>query len=313
MSHFRVMVIGKDPEFQLAPFHEYECTGRKDEFVVGQDITQELLSHMNDGDKPAALSDVLEWHGLEDHVYEREEDAISADEEYQYAVVKDGKLVKAVRFTNPNKKWDWWVIGGRWSNAYKLKPGVLPMARSTSGAFRSEPRTGYGDQARKGDIDFAFIEEAASKKGRILYQRYTQALTPELTSAFVALPTWEELREQNQGVGIDGIRGIFHGGVRGEVRNKLKEYGVTDGFFWDSEEAQKMLRMTEDQFADYEGRRSWVPYAVVHERNWIARGEMGWFGMSSPTGDYDEYVNKVRELVLSLPDDAIITNVDCHI
>lgn len=313
MSHFHVMVIGKDPEFQLAPFHEYECTGRKDEFVVGQDITQELLSQVEDSDSHVSLSDVLEWYRLEGKTYTDEEEAKS-EQEFSYVIVDDkGALVKAVRFTNPNKKWDWWVIGGRWRNAYKLKSGVLPMSRSTPGVFRSERRAGYGDQARKGDIDFAFIEDAASKKGRILYQQHVQALTPKLISAFVTLPTWEELREQNPGMEIGAVRDIYHGGVRGIVRNKLKEHGVTDGFFWDSEGAQEMLRMTEDQFADYKGRRSWVPYAVVHERNWIARGEMGWFGMSSPTGDYDEYVNKVRELVFSLPDNTIITNVDCHI
>lgn len=26
MSHFTVLVIGDDPELQLAPYHEYECT-----------------------------------------------------------------------------------------------------------------------------------------------------------------------------------------------------------------------------------------------------------------------------------------------
>ena len=31
MSHYTVLVIGDDPEKQLAPFHEFGCTGIDDE------------------------------------------------------------------------------------------------------------------------------------------------------------------------------------------------------------------------------------------------------------------------------------------
>lgn len=30
MSHFNTLVAGNDPEWNLAPFHEYECTGVDD-------------------------------------------------------------------------------------------------------------------------------------------------------------------------------------------------------------------------------------------------------------------------------------------
>ena len=41
MSHFTVLVIGENPEKQLAPYHEYECTDRADEYVQDVDITEE--------------------------------------------------------------------------------------------------------------------------------------------------------------------------------------------------------------------------------------------------------------------------------
>jgi hypothetical protein len=41
MSHFSVLVIGPEPEKQLAPYHEFECTGTDDEFVKDIDITEE--------------------------------------------------------------------------------------------------------------------------------------------------------------------------------------------------------------------------------------------------------------------------------
>lgn len=42
MSHFCVYVVGEDPAYQLAPFHEYECTGQADEFIKSVDETAKL-------------------------------------------------------------------------------------------------------------------------------------------------------------------------------------------------------------------------------------------------------------------------------
>lgn len=41
MSHFSILVIGNDVEKQLAPYHEFECTGKLDEFVIDHDVTAE--------------------------------------------------------------------------------------------------------------------------------------------------------------------------------------------------------------------------------------------------------------------------------
>lgn len=51
-----------------------------------------------------------------------------------------------------------------------------------------------------------------------------------------------------------------------------------------------------------------------YDTQWIAKGEMGWFGMSSDTDDSNAYyLSKVNKLIDELPDDAIILTVDCHI
>jgi hypothetical protein len=42
MSHFTVLVVGDNPEEQLAPYHEFECTGYDDEYIVDFDITDEV-------------------------------------------------------------------------------------------------------------------------------------------------------------------------------------------------------------------------------------------------------------------------------
>lgn len=48
MSHFAVLVIGDNPNEQLAPYHEFECTGKNDQYVQDIDVTEE---YRNDYDK----------------------------------------------------------------------------------------------------------------------------------------------------------------------------------------------------------------------------------------------------------------------
>lgn len=51
-----------------------------------------------------------------------------------------------------------------------------------------------------------------------------------------------------------------------------------------------------------------------YDTQWIAKGEMGWFGMSTDSEDSNAYyLSKVNKLIDELPDDAIILTVDCHI
>lgn len=42
MSHFAVLVIGDDVAKQLQPYHEYECTGVKDKYVIEVDKTKKV-------------------------------------------------------------------------------------------------------------------------------------------------------------------------------------------------------------------------------------------------------------------------------
>ena len=48
MSHFTVLVVGENVKEQLAPFHEFECTGVNDEHVVSVDKLPEALEEYNE-------------------------------------------------------------------------------------------------------------------------------------------------------------------------------------------------------------------------------------------------------------------------
>lgn len=141
MSHFTVLVIGANPEQQLQPFHEYESTGIEDEFVKDIDITDEAR---------AAFVE----HGEADQPFEQ-----FAEDWYGYEPRADGKVIKR---TNPNSKWDWYQIGGRWSGLLKLKPGANGVVgeRGLMGSHFAEGAD-RADQAIKGDVDFEGMRDEA--------------------------------------------------------------------------------------------------------------------------------------------------------
>lgn len=52
MSYRSVLVVGDNPEAQLAPFHEFESTGLDDRYVVNIDVTQEYRERYASGTIP---------------------------------------------------------------------------------------------------------------------------------------------------------------------------------------------------------------------------------------------------------------------
>jgi hypothetical protein len=209
VSHFTVLVIGDDVEESLAPYHEFECTGRDDGFVKDIDITERCRKEFTeatetvyvapDGTASRSYEDqfyrdpteeeakehgrmmgsgcgggiswtskdwgdgrgyrakvhflpdgyrqeerktserttfakwVADYHGHKTVLHGEQPDLKEAHK-YGYALLgADDTVTQVIDRTNPNKRWDWYQIGGRWSGMLQLKNG-----------YRD-------DQARKGD------------------------------------------------------------------------------------------------------------------------------------------------------------------
>ena len=105
MSHFTVMVIGENPEEQLAPYQENNMGDCPQEFLEFNDETERLTKS---------------WEELTDE--ERSEfnsfEEFAKDEGYYENEGKFGY------WENYNARWDWYVLGGRWSGFLKLKEGA---------------------------------------------------------------------------------------------------------------------------------------------------------------------------------------------
>lgn len=73
--------------------------------------------------------------------------------------------------------------------------------------------------------------------------------------------------------------------------------------------------LTRDEYVEQQRQRAVPGYATVtHTGQWLAPGRMGWFGMSDDTDDsYLAYVRDANAYIDSLPDDAYLVVLDCHI
>ena len=315
MSHFSVMVVGNNVESLLAPFHEFECTGKDDEFVVDVDSTEEVKGYADElkaeHDLPdeEALKNALEYYGLENRVISDESEVDkTGDHKFGYVIVMDGKLVKAISRTNPEKKWDWWVVGGRWADSLVIKGG------------------GRGNQSTAGNIDFDKMESEAAKVAAKRYDKViaARAANADLWDRVLSLPSYEdiikEVRKHNETADEGSKRNIsdeYWSEDRRTLQDILRGQEVTDSFS-DLREVMEIVTLNREEFIKKSSVGKWMTYALVQEGEngkpeWIARGKMGWFGMSTDETSKDEWIEKMTKHVRGLPSDTTITIVDCHI
>ena len=300
MSHYTVLVVeqaDKNLEQQLQPFHEFECTGENDGYVQGVDITEDV--------RASSLSD----YGLEAVTDESLVD-IEGLHKYGYAVVDaEGKVVKAVKRTNPNAKWDWWQVGGRWSGFFMLKPGATGNLGQRSLLDRGpDNRSGYADSARKCDIDFDAMRDKAGAKAGAQWDKIHEVCGAHL-STFVP---WVKMRDEVCAGNIDAARDAYH--EQDALRAKTEADRLDP-----SEDRFLLWADLEDYLCSREAcvqrarDSACSTFAVLKDGQWYERGSMGWWGMVADEKDAQTWGEQFSKLIDELPDDTVLTAVDCHI
>lgn len=331
MSHFSVLVI-RDPSLtlkeQLQPFHEYECTGVRDEYVVDVDITDEVIAEFGKPQRVVKLADgraLSRWDsalytgqpkerwdrphfvlpdGAEEIQMEAEEaralgigyvDLAACATEYYGGFIREGR---AYRLTNPNKKWDWWQVGGRYTGKFKLKAKALGVV-GRPGLMTEEAPPGYADEARKGDIDLAQMREDAAVKARALW-RSTRDITGGL-----GWDTWDDTRGRYSG-DINRARDEY---AAQPAIVLLKASGRRE-YSW---EIDCELALDEEVYVQRRRDAALSSYAFLRGGIWTERGSMGWFGCASDEMTQAQWQDLFNRMIDQLPDDMLLTVVDCHI
>lgn len=279
MSHFAVIVVGTDIEKQMQPYHEFECTGINDEYVVEIDITEKYREdYLKSGSEFTSLKEFCEeWYGTRFLPVGQTPDP-DGDHMFGYGLVDENdNVVKVVERTNPNAKWDYWGIGGRWRDTLKLKEN------ETNGIYGEKAWEVEGredtdrlcDSTFKGLIDIEGMEKPMREQASM---------------------QWDE----------------WHAGIKNLPSDDIeKDAWLTRklGIFVSNDQIDRLNNMAREEYIDC--MSTWSPYAIVWEGRWYSEGDMGWFGLSS--NKENDWKGQFKELWAQIPDDAQITMVDCHI
>lgn len=306
MSHFTVLVIGDNVDEQLAPYHEFECTGRDDEYVQDIDVTDEAREEYESSTKPEIQTfyDFVKWWYGSEPVYPDEDIDFENRHKYGYMLMDErANVVQVVKRTNPNAKWDWYKIGGRWTGFFKLKPGKKGVVGDPG--FMTEPAdstAGYTDQAKKGDIDFEAVRE---EKG--LEAAYVWDAVHRIADGRDFI-TWEEARAEHP-EDMEKARKLYsEQPVKLDIL-KSKDNKVRWSLFADD----SIMVTSREEWIQKARDRAIVTFAVVKDGEWYEKGKMGWWAVVSDEIDQEEWNRKFSELLDSVSDDTLLTLVDCHI
>lgn len=212
---------------------------------------------------------------------------------------------------NPNAKWDWYQLGGRWAGFLLLKTAdkgrTVQAGRGTQSLLdKSDPYEGNplrADYARLGDIDWegmhkADIESAGrawdaemariakADKPEAVWRAEFDGMDQETGQRFsgmcehTGLPaTWETYRLWSLNMPFSGVN---------LLRHKTREDYV----------AQVSVPTT---------------FAFLKDGKWGERGGMGWFGMVRDEKDCGTWEQEFEQMLEALPEDTMVWIVDCHI
>lgn len=354
MSHFSVLVVTNEQPTQdmlaaiLQPWHEFECTGINDKYVVDVDRTQEALEDYKtattsclkapDGTLHQFFDENGEWkrefsrqgeHGHRERFvpagYEEVDVPVSTfqtaaeyisdyygwpiagqgeGDQAKYGFIEldsEGNIARCVDRTNPNKKWDWWVVGGRWSGHLRLKAGAEPIL-GRPGVFgsRKSDHQLATDQAQLGDVDVDALRNEARDEAIALWDQVQEAI-----AGHPPIDDFKTVRERAES--IDAARTEYWA-QPGVVA--LKERFPQS---WGLDRQIDASNRTRDEYGQRAADAALSTFAIVKDGKWFERGEMGWFACVSDEKEQAVWSDEFAKLLDDLPPTSWLTVVDCHI
>ena len=292
MSHFTVMIFGDDAEAQLAPFQENNMGNCPDEYMEFNDETEYLEKEWADEDEETKVA-----HGNDFDQYVTEYHGYSKDEE----------LGKYGYWENPNAKWDYYRLGGRYTGYFSVikNPSETPTV-GNPGLLGTPAEKGTGDAVRKRDIDFlGMVKEMEENAGK-LYDEIISITGPALKT----MHSWDYVRVSMFGGDIEGARNFYNGQ---EAPKLLAAYNVENGYKYSFGVDLQDFQVSKEEYCKRKGNSAFSTFAVIKDGVWYERGKMGWWAMVANEKDQRSWDEEVKELINLASDDTLISVYDCHI
>lgn len=206
---------------------------------------------------------------------------------------EDGTLFYETTW-NPDGHWDWWVVGGRWADAFTLKDGQR------------------ADVARAVEVDLEGMREAARKAAEEAYDAFEAD-----TAGLVPGPRWSALYARYGAEGRDQARAEFAADPWVKAATKTLGLWWSDPHdFWCVDAADPRAEFVARQVAEVA-----VPYAWLQEGRWEQQGWIGMFMALQPTeaeiaAKWAKHVAEGWESLQQPGEDPNrewwVVNVDCH-
>ncbi len=308
MSHFTCLVIGPDPEAQLAPFDENRVVEPYKDRIDLDEVGRAIAFF---AEHPEHIHDPLTKELLEAAQQGKADGQIACLAAYnETPVAIDDEGFYRMSTYNPDSKWDWYSLGGRWSGYFPLRvpraADAPPEGLGRPGAFDNIAPPNTVDSGRKGDLDLDRMRREAGEKAGASWDTYREVvdgLAPmKHWSAFVADVDAKRLS-------IEAARAAYHAQPRVAA---FATEAMRQKFGWSVEherfDVERRLFVVRAEAGAIPG------YATLHEGRWMAPGRMGWFGMSTETESEElGYLEVVNGLIDALPDDALLSLYDLHI
>jgi hypothetical protein len=278
---------------------------------------------------------------------------LSGEHKYGYAMIgADGAVVKVIKRTNVNDKWDWWCVGGRYggrlaagydpekdpanietcflcggtgtrTDETAIKHHGGPMKCNNCGGtgrsvkFPSKQRD-YGNRSRVGDLNLAALKatNVADRRARVDGIR-TKMNTNRCRFGMAPMEDLEAAVATYRSATATW-RAMDEPRPRGDsfVDWLTRKAGSDAVAYYRSEMMDHIaddLSVGQTVSEFIEAAPALTAYAVLKDGQWSERGKMGWFGMASGEMGLEEWGAKVSDLVAGLSPDQWVTIIDCHI
>lgn len=351
MSHFTVLVPASDENelFQkLLPYYEYGCSAERDELVKPwlkfNDVEEEYRQNyatetvtrvkMPDGRLLARYDDEFRVpgsfglsfgadpsHKVPEHLEQVEIPVSQIYPTFEAYVTeyagyrKDEETGKYGYWHNPNAKWDWYSVGGRWTGLLKLKEMTIEaVLASGSGepGLMTEPNSDLArcDFTLAGLVDWEGMQQEQTDRAMTDYRAYhlVKAKVAEMPLSAAVLDAASE-DYHSESVRGEWIRRDFSSveqfaRYRMLVRELRSEHGV-----WVNDESK--FSLPEEEYRKLNHVKALTFGFIDLEGKWNERGNMGWWAIvTDENPNYDEVFWKFVE---SLSDNQRVYVVDCHI
>lgn len=277
MSHFTVAVITEkieNLEKMLEPYNEnievepYISRTKEQIINSAKEKKVKILKNKEEG------KTISEWEykyvdaTTDEELYKIETDTYS---EYD----KDGNELSRY---NPNSKWDWYQIGGRWNNLLLVKDDVNikeiggPSFFNLNSEKEKIENYRYTNICKIKDLQLEKMTEGNFEKEKRFWELIIEGQEPQ-----------------------------------NEEEKELVEWNLYNPKYYKERYSSK------EEYAKWQSMFS--TFAMVDENGWHEKGEMGWFACDNSTGDSERDFIKFFNDELKKPEnqDKYLIIVDCHI